>query len=50
MTVLLIEDDERISDFIVKGLEESNYIVVLARTGEEARDILNQQEWDIILL
>lgn len=50
MNVLLIEDDRRISDFIVKGLEENGYTVVLAETGETARDILSANKWDIILM
>ncbi|WP_343706685.1 response regulator transcription factor [Flavobacterium sp.] len=50
MNVLLIEDDKRISEFIVKGLEENNFTVHLAETGEIARDLLQQDIWDIILM
>ena len=38
MQVLVIEDDKRISDFLIKGLEENGYIVTLCKTGE---DVLN---------
>lgn len=50
MNVLLIEDDNRISDFIVKGLEENNFTVQLARTGEIAREMIQNDTWDIILM
>lgn len=50
MNVLLIEDDKRISEFIVKGLEENNFTVHLAETGEIARDLIQQNIWDIILM
>ena len=50
MNVLLIEDDKRISEFIVKGLEENNFTVHLTETGEIARDLIQQDIWDIILM
>lgn len=50
MNVLLIEDDKRISEFIVKGLEENNFTVHLADTGEIARDLIQHDTWDIILM
>jgi two-component system, OmpR family, response regulator len=50
MRVLLIEDDSRISDFLIKGLEENKYHVTLATTGEIARDMIINNEWDIILM
>lgn len=36
MHILLVEDDQRISNFIVKGLTEKGYYITLATTGEEA--------------
>ena len=50
MNTLLIEDDSRISEFVVKGLEEQGYTVALATSGEAARDLLLTGEWDIILM
>ena len=50
MNILLIEDDKRISDFVIKGLEENGFTVVLAETGEAARDIVSKNDWDIILM
>jgi two-component system OmpR family response regulator len=50
MNILLVEDDKRISDFVVKGLQENNYSVTLAVSAEEARDLLEETKWDLILL
>lgn len=50
MNILLIEDDNRISEFIVKGLQENNYNVHLAETGEAARQLIQEHNWDIILI
>ena len=47
---MLIEDNRRISDFMVKGLEESGFSVVLSENGEDARGLISQREWDLILL
>lgn len=50
MKVLLVEDDQRISDFVIKGLSETGYSVSLAITGAQARELINQYQWDIILM
>ncbi len=50
MELLLIEDNSRISEFVIKGLEESGFAVVLADNGVEARRLIGQKEWDLILL
>ena len=50
MNILLIEDDSRISDFVVKGLEENGHTVTLATSGEQARDWIADHSWDIILM
>lgn len=50
MEILLVEDNKRISGFVVKGLEESGFSVVLAENGTEARDLISEKNWDIILL
>jgi len=50
MNILLIEDDKRISDFVIKGLEENGFSVSLAITGEIAREVVSENEWDIILM
>jgi len=50
MNVLLIEDDKRISDFVIKGLEENSFTVHLAETGEIARELVKDHSWDVILM
>jgi len=50
MNILLIEDDKRISDFVIKGLEENGFSISLAITGEIAREMVSENEWDIILM
>lgn len=50
MDLLLVEDNKRISEFMVKGLEESGFSVCLIENGAEARTAINQREWDLILL
>lgn len=45
-----MEDDSRISDFIVKGLEENGMQVQLASTGEQARELVLNNDWDLILM
>ncbi|MDM1349558.1 response regulator transcription factor [Myroides marinus] len=50
MNILLVEDDTRISDFIVKGLEENGMQVELANSGEQARDLILGADWDLILM
>jgi DNA-binding response OmpR family regulator len=50
MDLLLVEDNERISQFLVKGLEESGFSVVLADRGIDARTLIAQRVWDLILL
>ena len=50
MELLLVEDNIRISEFMVKGLVESGFSVVLAENGIDARSLISQREWDLILL
>ncbi|SEL81400.1 response regulator transcription factor [Parapedobacter koreensis] len=50
MNILLIEDDSRISDFVIKGLEEAGYSVALATSAEAARELVNSHDWDTILM
>lgn len=50
MNLLLVEDNKKISDFMVKGLEESGFFVTLASNGTEARQHIVQSNWDIIIL
>lgn len=50
MNILLIEDNRRISEFIVKGLKESGFLVILAENGTDGRELISKKKWDVILL
>lgn len=50
MQILFVEDDRRISEFLVKGLEEQGFTVTLSTTGIEARDLIFDNNWDVIIL
>ncbi len=50
MDILLVEDNKRISEFVVKGLEECGFFVSLAENGTDARSFISQKNWNIILL
>jgi DNA-binding response OmpR family regulator len=50
MDILLVEDNRRISEFVVKGLTESGFSVTLAENGTNARELIYRKEWNVILL
>lgn len=50
MQILVVEDDKRISSFLVKGLEEKGYIVTLCGSAEDFLENYNNLEWDLIIL
>jgi DNA-binding response OmpR family regulator len=50
VNILLVEDDSRISDFIVKGLEENGMHVQLATNGQQVREYIQTIDWDLILM
>lgn len=49
MQILVIEDDKRISDFLIKGLEENNYLVTLCKNAEEVLWHYMSIHWDLII-
>ncbi len=50
MRLLLVEDDPKISRFLVKGLREEQYLVDLVEDGLEAEARAADDEYDAILL
>ncbi|MEJ5054326.1 response regulator transcription factor [Sphingobacterium sp. MYb382] len=51
MQILVIEDDSRISTFLVKGLEECGYLTTLCKSAEEVMENQYlQMDWDLIIL
>jgi len=50
MQILVVEDDNRISNFLVKGLEECGYLVTLCKNAEDVLKLYSNIEWDLIIL
>jgi two-component system, OmpR family, response regulator len=50
MRVLLVEDDERISDFVQRGLKAEGYAVEVARSGQEAITLGTEGQFQAIVL
>jgi two-component system copper resistance phosphate regulon response regulator CusR len=48
--VLVIEDEEKIADFVVRGLREEGYAVEHAADGTRAWSALRSGEWDLVVL
>ena len=49
MQILVIEDDKRISDFLIKGLEENGYLVTLCKDAETVLDEFITIQFDLII-
>lgn len=49
MQILVVEDDKRISDFLIKGLEENNYLVTLCTDAETVVDSYLDASFDLII-
>lgn len=50
MRILVVEDEHKIAAAIKKGLEQENYAVDVAYTGNDGFDLASTEEYDIILL
>ncbi|MCL7987880.1 response regulator transcription factor [Sphingobacterium sp. lm-10] len=50
MQILLVEDDTRISSFLIKGLEEVGYSVTLSKNAEEVLDHYIEMSWDLMIV
>mgnify|MGYP000178631864 CR=1 FL=1 len=50
MKILIVEDDIKISNFLVKGLKEEGYVIDTSFDGEEALYLIEEFSYDIILL
>ncbi|MGC3971338.1 MAG: response regulator [Pirellulales bacterium] len=48
--ILLVEDERRIAEFLVRGLTEEGYRVEHAADGTAGRHALQQGPWDLVLL
>ena len=50
MRVMIVEDEQRLGEFLRQGLSERAYIVSLVGTCQEARDELAENHYDVIIL
>ncbi len=50
MTILIIEDDERILQFVQRGLEEEGYLIETSTTGMLGLQLATHTEYDLLLL
>jgi two-component system copper resistance phosphate regulon response regulator CusR len=48
--ILVIEDEEQIADFLVRGLREEGFTVERADNGESGWHMLRAMSWDAVLL
>ena len=50
MKILLVEDEIKVSNFIMRGLEEEGYTVEMAEDGKKGLEFIKTKEYDIVLL
>lgn len=50
MQILLIEDDDSVASYVVRGLEESGHAVERARDGRDGRDKAMQARHDVLVV
>jgi len=50
MTLLVIEDEPKTGDYLLRGLTESGFAVRLARTGRDGLFIAREEEIDLVIL
>jgi two-component system copper resistance phosphate regulon response regulator CusR len=50
MRILVIEDEQEIADFVVRGLREEGFTVEQASDGEAAWHAMRGGKWDVVLL
>jgi len=48
--ILIVEDDRKMADALVSGLERGGYETILARTGEEAFFLVHSRQPDLVVL
>lgn len=50
MNVLLVEDEERVADFVTRGLKAEGWTIELATDGETALELLGDRAFDVMVL
>ncbi len=50
MRILVVEDEKRIQDFLLRGLQSGGYAVDVAGNGASALDMVHATEYDLVIL
>ena len=50
MNVLVVEDDPRVADFLVRGLKAEGYTITLARNGTKGLELARSGDYALIIL
>jgi two-component system copper resistance phosphate regulon response regulator CusR len=50
MRILVVEDEQEIADFVIRGLREEGFVVEHAADGDAAWHAMQGGSWDVILL
>src|SRR5476649_2175872 len=50
MKILVVEDEPKAGDYLVKGLNESGYVADLARNGVDGLALAQEFDYDLIVL
>jgi two-component system copper resistance phosphate regulon response regulator CusR len=50
MKILVVEDEPKAGDYLIKGLRESGYVADLARNGVDGLALALEHEYDLIVL
>lgn len=50
MNILVVEDESRVADFLLRGLKAEGWLVEHADSGETALDYMKQRDFDLIVL
>jgi len=50
MRILVVEDDQPVASFVKKGLESEQYAVDVTGDGEDARSLVGEADFDLVIL
>ena len=50
MRILVVEDEKRIADFLMRGLQGAGYAIDVADTGTKALEFVHAADYDLIIL
>ncbi|AGH98713.1 response regulator transcription factor [Micavibrio aeruginosavorus] len=50
MKILIVEDDQKIRDYIHKGLKEAGHVVDLAADGEAGLHLASNEKYDVLVI